>query len=65
MNFLDKIRKLYQDRRRLAEGVSSFDYPIKKKKKTSNRKKFNSYSSKEEEYKKQKPCCRSNGKIGH
>lgn len=23
------------------------------------------YSSKEEEYQNQKPCCRSNGKIGH
>ena len=65
MNFLDKLRKLYQDRRRLAEGVSLSDYPVKRKKKTSNRKKFHSYSSKEEEYRKQKPCCRSNGKRSH
>lgn len=35
----------------------------KKRKKTTKNK--HGYTSKEEEYRKQKPCCRANGKIGH
>jgi len=36
-----------------------------KKRKKQNKTKRNVYSCKEDEYKKQKPTCRTNGKIGH
>ena len=37
----------------------------KKKKKHKVTKTKSTYTSKDDEYKRQKPCCRSNGKIGH
>ena len=36
-----------------------------KKRKKQNKRKRNVYSCKNDEYKKQKPTCRTNGKIGH
>ena len=51
------------------EPPESIEVPKEKKRKPRKIKKKDKtkppYSSKEDEYKAQKPCCRSNGKVGH